>query len=159
MLQSPRSLRESLDELIDSLDAAAHGPSSVGNRRLRLRRSFRTGCEVTCFPIGRAMVTVAGRTRNISFRGLCVLVEATLGVGHPIEVRIDVPSEGPTYLGGTVAFCRRVRRGQYEVGLSICTSAPRPIFKRDPVAAALTQPWLANALAAVEQAQLTFSRT
>jgi len=151
MLQSPDVVRESLNDLLNTLDATDDPSGSGGgtNRRLRLRRSFRTVCQVSCFPSGGPMMTLQAQTRNISFQGIAVVLPVELLAGHPIEVAIDLPDLGLTHLGGLVVFCRSVGRGHYEVGVEIRTSFCGAIFCNDPASAAAEHPWFAAAHAAV----------
>ena len=154
MLQAPETIRESLKALLDSLDRATEGDDGTPrqrNRRVRLRRSFRTECTVNCFPSGGPMETLAGVTRNISHRGVSLLVQAELICGQPVEVRIDLPDQEPTYVAGVVAFCRQVPDGYNEVGFQIQAAGPNPTFHEPPVAATATQEWFAEALATVNQ--------
>lgn len=152
MLQAPEIVRESLNDLLDTLDGPVDdsgGTSAAEDRRRRLRRSFRTPCDVTCFLPGGSMTTLPSVTRNISFQGIAVLVPAELVVGYPIEVAIALPDQGPTYLAGVVAFCRSIARGHCEVGVRVKASGSGPIFEDDPSVAVAAHPWFAEAFAAV----------
>ena len=154
MLQAPESIEESLRGLLDSLDVAAGGNEAAPaqrNRRVRLRRSFRAECGVNCFPSGGPMSTVPGTTRNISYRGMSILVRPELVCGQPVEVKIDLPDQEPTYVAGVVAFCRKVPHDYYEIGFQIQAAGRNPVLPDPPSAAAATQEWLAEALTTVNQ--------
>jgi hypothetical protein len=152
MLQAPELVRESLNELLDTLDQPAEasaGGDGQHDRRLRLRRSFRTECTVKCFPCGGPAKSLAGVTRNISFRGLAVLLPAAVVPGHPVELRIDLPDQQPTYVAGVAVFCRKVAQGYHEAGLQLHAAGSDPLFPSDPSGAAGAPDWLAEALAQV----------
>lgn len=154
MLQAPETLRQSLSALIDNLDhAAERNDASPGprNRRVRQRRSFRTECTVKCFPSGGPMETLGGVTRNISYRGVSLLVQVELICGQPVEIQIDLPDQETTYVAGVVAFCRQLPDGYYEVGFQVQAAGPNPAFHEPPAAETATQEWLAEALTTVNQ--------
>lgn len=157
MLQAPEILRELLNELLDTLDDAGDedgSTSSPSDRRLQLRRAFRTECAVMCFTPGMPMRTLAGMTRNISFRGLSVLVPTQLYKGHPVEIRVDLPDQDPTHLAGVVVFCRKVRRGYHEVGLRLHAGGSQPTLGEATTSNTSSSDWLAEALAKVKQIAL-----
>ncbi|MCH7814589.1 MAG: PilZ domain-containing protein [Planctomycetes bacterium] len=152
MLQAPDVIRESLDDLLNTLDAGENPPidsNAKPNRRLRLRRSFRTPCEVTCFPAGQPMTIIEGVTRNVSFQGLSVVIESPLVTGQPVEVVIELPDHGATHLAGIITFSRRVPGQRHEIGMVVKASAAEPIFRADPTTAADRHPWLKAALGGV----------
>ena len=131
MLQAPEIIRESLHDLLDTVDAGENPPAETNpqtNRRLRLRRSFRTPCRVTCFPAGQAMTTVEGVTRNVSFQGLSVVIESPLVTGQPVEVVIELPDQAATHLAGVIAFTRRVHHQRHEIGMVVKASAAKPFM-------------------------------
>ncbi|MCP4250531.1 MAG: PilZ domain-containing protein [bacterium] len=152
MLQAPDIIRESLNDLLNTIDAGENPPvdsSANPNRRLRLRRSFRTPCEVTCFPAGEPMTTIEGVTRNVSFQGLAAVIDAPLEIGQPVEVVITLPDQGATHLAGVIAFSRPVPRQRHEIGIAVKASAAKPIFRADPTTAAKRHPWLKEAFGGV----------
>ncbi len=146
MLESPEQVEQSIRGLIESLDASDPNQPQASDRRLRERRPFRVDCTVACFPSGGVLATVPGATRNISFRGLAVVARAQVEVGHPIEVVVELPDSSPTHLAGVAAFCRPVTDGYHEIGLDLKEHGAVPIFCEDPLAAAASYPWLADAL-------------
>ncbi|HUU84545.1 MAG TPA: PilZ domain-containing protein [Phycisphaerae bacterium] len=154
MLQAPETIRESLNALLETLDSTAGTNQEAParrNRRVRLRRAFRTECAVKCFPGGGSMQTLPAVTRNISYRGMSVLIQAELICGQPVEVRIDLPDQEPTYVAGVVAFRRKVQQDHFETGFQIQAAGPRPVFDGPPVTPAPDQDWLAEALTTVDQ--------
>ena len=107
-----------------------------------------------CFTPGGPMKTLAGLTRNISFRGLSALVPTQLHKGHPVEIRVDLPDQDPTYLAGVVMFCRKVQRGYHEVGLQLHAGGSQPALGEGTTSNPSSSDWLAEALARVKQIAL-----
>jgi len=146
MAQIAETGRASLQALLDTLDATEASPSEARNRRRQMRRIFRVPCTVWCFPSSGPMQRLTAATRNISFKGISILIEAELIGGQAIELAITLPDEETTYLAGVVAFCRAVADTHYEVGVRLRACGCQPVFSAGPAAAMPHHPWLADAL-------------
>lgn len=140
------SARELLDEL--DLHAAmwAESQKQAGSpscRRSKERRPFRTACEVWSLEKGTGLVRrQSGFTRNLSERGVGLLVKNAILKGAPVEVRIQPPGRAPVYLGGIVMWCRYASDQFHEVGVELKVRQERPIFSMDGGQAARHAPWL-----------------
>ncbi len=116
-------------------------------RRGRRRREFRTSCDVWFFDDAGGNVGQCGaQARDLSERGLGLLVRRLINVGSPIEVRLRLRDCPATYLGGLVVHCRYASDGLYEVGIALKVSDKQPIFSRNPAAAVSDTPWIQRAL-------------
>ncbi len=110
--------------------AKANRDSSA--QRNQKRKRFRVDCKVRFFLAGEGTITVfPGRTRNISQRGLGLVVRRCFLIDEPLEVEINVPTHPALFLYGQVRFCRYVGRGYHEVGILLKSAGSTPILSHD----------------------------
>jgi len=115
-------------------------------RRRHVRVPFRTRCVVRYFQPGtHKILTVEGRTRDVSRAGVGLSLGCALRPGEPIELEIRRTRLPVMFLAGTVAYCRAVR-GKYAVGVRLLAAGDGPIFSQAPAVAVRTLPWLREAL-------------
>ncbi len=116
-------------------------------RRGRHRRKFRTSCDIWFFDdAGGAVGHCPAQARNLSERGLGLLVRRLIHLGSPIEIRIGLRDCPATYLGGLVVHCRYATNGFYEVGIALQVRDKQPVFSKDPAWAISHIPWIQKAL-------------
>lgn len=117
-------------------------------RRRIPRKRLHVSC-VVCF-FGKSnfrTCTIGGKTRNISRRGMGILVRRSFYIGEPIEVWIQPQGRAPLHAAGLVRFCRYVVEGVFEVGIELMYAGDAPIFGEDASRVVEQLPWLAEALA------------
>jgi PilZ domain len=146
-----------LDELLNELDRHAEQAEtelSAGKQtqywlcqRQGTRHRFRCNCLVRFFAsAAREIGALPGRTRNLSRRGVGLLVRRPFTDGEVIEMELGKrPSQAPTFLAGEVRFCRYAGRGYYEVGVALKSAQNEAIFSGNPAAAMQTLEWVRKA--------------
>ncbi|MGB2986938.1 MAG: PilZ domain-containing protein [Phycisphaerae bacterium] len=148
MEPSREKTEQTLQMMLDALDATADAVDSDEKRR-ESRRPLNATCELCFFhDLGLTTTIVEGTVRNISFRGLSVVLglPAPVRSGRPVEVAVDVPNHTQSYVAGTVAFCRKVDGNGYELGLEVRAAGTAPILTRDVTASQVIYDWFAEAL-------------
>lgn len=142
--------RESLDRLLEELDIKAR-QQHVGEKaddfwvcqRRHPRYAFRAECVVR-FLSGNSteVISVAGRTRNLSRGGLGILAKHVFHIGDPVEVELQLPGQPRMYMAGLAQFVRYAGRGFHEIGIALRAASPQPVFSRNPIAAFQSLDWL-----------------
>jgi hypothetical protein len=117
---------ELIDWLMESLEGqdapAPHEAEGIcrAYRRQEPRYPLRAGCSVRGAagePAVRA--ELAGYTRNVSRRGLGLLLPGVLNQGEVVEVEVTPEGHPPVFMTGVVRYCRYAGKGQHEVGLNL----------------------------------------
>lgn len=129
--------------------------SPTHNRRSNVREPLEAPCTIYFFlekPDKTA--SLPGRTRNISRKGMAVLVKRCLHKGEPVEVRLELSGRGSIHMGGLVSFCRYVSDGLHEIGIELMHACDSHIFADNPTEAGARFPWLHDAL--VRKIESTF---
>ncbi|HOA74678.1 MAG TPA: PilZ domain-containing protein [Phycisphaerae bacterium] len=142
--------RETLDRLLDELDikgrqqhVGEHADDYWVCQRRHPRYAFRTNCVVRFLSADCTQVlSVEGRTRNLSRGGLGILVRHVFNVGDPVEVEIQVPGQPRMYMAGLVQFIRYAGRAYHELGIALRSAGQQPIFSHNPEAAWQSLDWL-----------------
>jgi len=146
--------REAINRLMEELDAKGQmvhigetGEQSVICQRRHPRHVFRADCMV-CFFLGpyHEVVSLPGRTRNLSRSGLGILIKRVFNPGEPIEVQVQLPQQPMMYMGGVAQFSRYAGSGYHELGIALKCVGKSPIFSDDPNVAIAMQEWISTAL-------------
>ena len=152
MNDTPTRQRMPDERLLNELDEFAtqwnHNDSDDQScRRDNRRRKFRTSCDIWYLTgYGVKPTRQKAQTRNLSERGVALLLKCVILRGTPIEIRIELPNRPPMYLAGTVAFCRYIRGRFHEIGVSLKAQQSTSIFANDPIKGMTTMKWLDEAL-------------
>ncbi len=140
---------QTLDSVLDELDVRAqHRPKESEDdywvcKRKHPRHPFRAVCTIRFMPSGSGtVVSLQGRTRNLSRSGLGLLVRRVFSPLEPVEVEVSLPERPRMFMGGLVRFCRYAGRGYYEVGVELKAAASEPIFSSNPILAVRALDWL-----------------
>ncbi len=141
---------EALNQLLDELDLKAKKVHPGENsdsywvcRRQSPRHPFRADCKIRFLPVGSlAVMELPGRTRNLSRRGIGVLVRRVFTGGEPVEIEVNVPDRPLMFFAGLVTFCRYAGRGYQEVGVDLRAAGSEPIFSHNPVQALKSLEWM-----------------
>lgn len=143
---------DALDEMSGQWESAFREGQEFRCRRSGPRRPFRTSCQVWFLDSDGIQVhRRSAQTRNLSERGIGLLVGCEARRGTPIEIRIEAPGRPPTYLGGVVTGCRKTLQGFHEIGVQLRMQQKEPIFSEDPVRAVAHLPWVQYALRCLAQ--------
>jgi len=146
--------RETLDRLLEELDVKGRqqhlGGASEDHwicQRRHPRYAFRASCVVR-FLSGSftEVLSVEGRTRNLSRGGLGILAKHVFSLGDPVEVEIQLPGQPRMFMAGLVQFARYAGRGYHELGIGLRTAGQQPVFSRNPEAACQSLDWLRNSM-------------
>jgi hypothetical protein len=136
-------------ETLDRLSADLADKRRIrSDRRSRGRQSMQVDCIVHFF--GQRtdeVVTLSGRTRNISRGGIGLVVPRSFYQDEPVEIQISLPDRETMYMAGLVRFCRYVIDGFFEVGVQLAVAGHEPIFALNPAKAARQYSWMAAAMA------------
>lgn len=107
--------------LISAAPSGAAARSGIAHRPRRTREprwSHRAPCCVRIADSAtRRFAAVLGTTVNLSRRGIAVLIDRAVGDGAVVEVTLTGREGEPIQLVGTVAHCRRVLTGTFEIGV------------------------------------------
>jgi hypothetical protein len=128
--------RETLDRLLEELDVKGrqqHVGESAEDywvcQRRHPRHTFRASCMVRFPSPGFTQIlSVRGRTRNLSRGGLGIVVKRLFNVGDPVEVEVQLPSQPVMYMAGLVQFVRYAGRGYHELGITLRAASQQPVF-------------------------------
>jgi hypothetical protein len=145
--RSVQAALEALDEMSGQWERAFREEQEFHCRRSGPRRPFRTPCEV--YFLGSDGIQVhrhSAQTRNLSERGVGLLVRFEARRGTPIEIHIEVAGRPSMYLGGVVMGCRKTLQGFFEIGVQLRMQQRVPIFSQDPARAVAHLPWVQYAL-------------
>ncbi|MBI4578652.1 MAG: PilZ domain-containing protein [Planctomycetes bacterium] len=148
--------RQTLDELLEELDTKGRqqhvGEQAEGYwvcQRKYPRYAFRANCTVRFLsPAGTEVVSLAGRTRNLSRGGLGILVKHVFRSGEAIEVELQLPNQPIMFMAGVVQFARYAGRGYHEVGIALKCAGRQPVFSSDPALALRNLDWLRSSIQA-----------
>ncbi len=142
---APATILNTIEEMSLLLDMKR---DQERERRKLERKELHVSCVVQFFGKSNFRTcAIGGRTRNISRRGMGILVKRCFYVGEPIEVWIQPQDRSPLHAAGLVRFCRYVVDGIFEVGIELMYAGDAPIFGDDATRAVEQLPWLAEALA------------
>ncbi len=111
---------------VPSPAAAKTVSSSAARRQRRSRRRMphRMPCVARIFNGATGFVTeAAGQTVNLSVGGVALQLSEPVREGTWIEVLVSRPVEQPIRIAGTVAHCRRLLLGAFEIGVEIAQHA------------------------------------
>lgn len=142
--------RETLDLLLEELDISGReqhaGETSeaywVCQRRYP-RYAFRADCIVRYFSPGHGKIlSIAGRTRNLSRGGIGLLVRHVFAIGEPVELELQLPNQPKMFMAGLVQFIRYAGRGYHEFGMALKGAGAQPVFSHNPIVAIQTLDWL-----------------
>ena len=151
---SEKREREAINRLMEELDAKGQvinigemSSQALMCQRRHPRYVFRADCKV-CFFLGpyHEVVSLPGRTRNLSRSGLGILIKRVFNKSEPVEVQVQLPRQPMMYMGGVAQFSRYAGRGYYELGIALKCVGKSPIFSDDPNVALATQEWISTAL-------------
>lgn len=151
--------RETLDRLLEELDIKGK-QQHLGDKaadywvcqRRHPRYAFRADCVVRFMSAGCTdVLSVTGRTRNLSRGGLGILAKHVFSIGDPVEVELQLPGQPKMYMAGLTQFVRYAGRGFHEVGIALRSAAGQPIFSHNPSAAYQSLDWLRPPIEAARQ--------
>jgi hypothetical protein len=118
--------RELIDWLMESLEGqdapAPHEAEGIcrAYRRQEPRYPLRAACIVRgAVGESAARAELAGYTRNVSRRGLGLLLPGVLNQGEVVEVEVTPEGHPSVFMTGMVRYCRYAGKGQHEVGLNL----------------------------------------
>ena len=122
-MQSQQEVHETLVGLVEAhLGNQALAGEKIADQREEWRRPLEIQCTMQLF-CGHKHVTqsLPAETRNVTFCGMAVVAACAKPVTRrrPVEIIIEVPSELPTHVAGTVAFCVQFQRGVLEAGFQV----------------------------------------
>lgn len=148
--------RETLDRLLEELDVKGRQQHVGENadaywvcQRRHPRYAFRADCVVRFFSGSfTEVMSVPGRTRNLSRGGLGLLVKHVFSISDPVEVQLQLPGQPMMYMAGLVQFVRYAGRGYHELGVALRSAGPKPVFSGNPSAAIQSLEWLRTHLTA-----------
>jgi hypothetical protein len=148
--------RETLDLLLEELDAKGRQQHVGENaddywvcQRRHPRYAFRADCVVRFLSGGfTEVISLPGRTRNLSRGGLGLLVKHVFSITDPVEVQLQLPGQPIMYMAGLVQFVRYAGRGYHELGVALKSAGPKPVFSSNPGAAIQSLDWLRASMAA-----------
>ncbi len=140
----------SLDCLLNQLDLQAEDPARGADgdedwscSRYQSRHPFRTACTLRFMSSSRGSVfALPGRTRNLSRKGVSLLVRRVFALGEPVEIELQLRDRPPMFMTGLVRFCRYTSRGYHEIGVELKSASPRPILSGNPHLAMRERDWL-----------------
>ena len=153
--------REAINRLMEELDAQGQmvhigetSDPSLRCQRRHTRHAFRADCMV-CFFLGpyHEVVSIPGRTRNLSRSGLGILIKRVFNMGEPVEVQVQLPRQPMMYMAGIAQFSRYAGRGYHELGIALKSVGKSPVFSDEPNVAIATQEWINTALQVFENRQ------
>lgn len=105
---------------------AARGlPRAALWRRAEPRAAHRTPCRVHLLLDDLTEQAFTGLTVNVSLSGICLHVPFACMEGAKLRVELVQAEGGRLEVHGTVAHCRRVLSGTYELGV-VSGGAPEP---------------------------------
>ncbi len=117
------------------------------NRRGKDRKTLEALCRIFFFVQGDSRTSsLPARTRNISNKGIGLVVKRCFHEGEPIEIAINRKGKPPMHMAGLVRFCRYVADGFFEIGVELMYAGDAPIFSENPIYAMQQLPWLEEAL-------------
>jgi len=130
-----------LDRLISQLDQISyHQEKSCPEvepagykQRQQERKAFRADCTVRFLSGGVQVAEMSARTRNISTRGIGLLVRRMFNHDEPIEVEIFLPRRVNLFMVGLVKFCRYVNQGYHEVGVLLKYHGEQSMMSNNPM--------------------------
>ena len=130
--EEPSALEYLLNEMDVQSEDVARGSecdeSWSCNRDLP-RHAFRTVCMVRFMSASTGtFFALKGRTRNLSRRGLSLLVRRVFTLGEPVEIELRPRGRPATFVTGLIRFCRYAGRGYHEVGVELKSASPSPIL-------------------------------
>lgn len=118
-----------------------------------LRSEERTSVEAKCklyfFDGPQATITeVSGVARNLSFSGVAVVSEIAdaVRIGQAVEVVVMRPEAQPTHVAGTIAFCKKIDFGKFEIGVHVQAAGQSPILIHDVEESLKQYEWFADSL-------------
>ncbi|MBN1343996.1 MAG: PilZ domain-containing protein [Phycisphaerae bacterium] len=135
-------------KMLDALsNKLAQERKSNVNRRWRERKPLKAPCKVF-FLVGGAnrTMSISAKTRNISGKGLGIVVKRAFHQDEPVEVCLQPAGRPPLFMAGLTRFCRYVADGFFEVGIELMVAKPEAIFANNPIQALQALPWLAESL-------------
>ena len=142
--------KEALDQVLNELDRKAQDQHVEGHstdywvcQRRHPRYGFRTDCTIRFICLGTfEVLSLPGRTRNLSRGGIGVIVRRAFSNGDPVEIELKLPNRQLTFMAGLVQFARYAGRGYHELGVSLRIVANNPLFSHNPVQAIQSIAWL-----------------
>jgi hypothetical protein len=128
-----------LDRLISQLDQIAYHQDKSdpemdpARQRQQERKPFRADCTVRFLSGGMQVAEMTARTRNISKRGIGLLVRRMFNYDEPIEVEVSLPRRVNLFMLGMVKFCRYVNQGYHEVGVLLKYHGEQSMMSNNPI--------------------------
>jgi len=132
-------------------DAGRSRTCGQTDQRIEARRDVDARCELYFFDGPQATMTkVLGVALNVSFSGIAVVSDVPDAgrVGQAVEVVVMLPKPQPTHMAGTIAFCREIDFGKFEIGVHIQAAGHNPILIHDVKESRKQYGWFAESLQA-----------
>jgi hypothetical protein len=138
---------EDIPDLSQAMDALMHGkPAPETERRTRKRFPFEVPCIVYFLLDRTKVVSIQGRTCQISAGGICIVTRRFFRRDEPIEVEFSFAGQPPRHTAGLVRHCLYSANGLYHAGIQLYCARSDQIFTPDFVKQSRHELWLAESL-------------
>ncbi len=133
-----------------SREGGASDPQTLTqDQRAEERTEVCAECELRIFNGPDAEPTVVhGTTKNLSFRGVCVVSEVCNAVapGKAVEIHAKFEGRRPEYLAGIIVFCRKIDTDHFQLGIQVEATGQAPILTHDIERARALYDWFDESL-------------